>query len=138
MNITKAMSGNVEQSYQSIIRNSNKDDYKKKLQIRKSPLNTKALLEHYYYSFNRSPPGHEYNQRNYYQNDLNIPQQKYMKKYDTDFINLDENINIDDYIKKNQNRKKIKVKVLEVKELEQGKLKLMKLLIKLMKKMKKN
>ena len=107
MNITKAMSGNVEQSYQSIIRNSNKDDYKKKLQIRKSPLNTKALLEHYYYSFNRSPPGHEYNQRNYYQNDLNIPQQKYMKKYDTDFINLDENINIDDYIKKNQNRKKI-------------------------------
>ncbi len=108
MNITKALSGNIEQNYQNIVRNNNKDEYKKKLQLRKSPLNTKTLLKHYYYSFNRSPPGHtEYNQRNYFQNDVNIPQQKYMKKYDTDYINLDENININDYIKKNQNMKKI-------------------------------
>ena len=103
MNLNKGLSGNIDQAYEHIIRSNINNDYRRPLQNRKSPLNNNSLRNNYYYSFNKPPEATPYIGEGYYQN----IRPKYMKKFDSDNINLDENININDYLSKVQNRKKI-------------------------------
>ena len=103
MNIKKEISGNISQAYENIIRNSNNKDYKRVLHNRKSPL-YKNLK--YFNSFNRSPePSRLIQDDNYYNQNYQKP--SFFNKYDTEFIKLEENFNINDYLKKNQNRKRV-------------------------------
>ena len=103
MNLNKGFSGNIDQAYDHIIRSNINNNYRRPLQNRKSPLNNNNLRSNYYYSFNKPPEGTPYIGEGYYQN----IRPKYMKKFDSENINLDENININDYLSKLQNRKKI-------------------------------
>ena len=103
MNVKKIESGNIEQAYNNIMINEN--EYRRGLQSRKSPLNKNALRNTNYYSFNRSPPPLQRIQDNYYYQ--NNPRINYINKYDTEVIKLEENININDYLNKNKNKKRI-------------------------------
>ena len=105
MNIKKVKSGNIDQAYENLIRNNTNNDYNRTLHNRKSPL-YKNNLRNNFYSFNRSPPPSQMNKGNY--NDQNNPWTRKMNKYDSEIINLEANININDYLKKNQNRKRAK------------------------------
>jgi hypothetical protein len=100
MNVKKETSGNIEQAYENIVGNKNQTNYKMNLNNRKQPLNN-------YYSFNRAPDYSKFNQMsNNYPEEQNAPQKEHIKRYDTNYINLEENINIDDYIKQNEKRNK--------------------------------
>ena len=108
MNFKKITSGNIDDDYENLIRYNNNinNDYKRVLHNRKSPLYKNNLRNNNnFYSFNKSPEPPNYNQhKNYfYQNNL---WQRNMNKYETDIINLDDNININDYLRKNQNMKR--------------------------------
>ena len=100
MNVKKETSGNIEQAYENIVGKNNQTNYKMNLNNRKQPLNN-------YYSFNRAPDYSKFNQMNdNYPKEQNDPQKEHIKRYDTNYINLEENINIDDYIKQNEKRNK--------------------------------
>ena len=103
MNLNKGLSGNIDQAYEHIIRSNINNDYRRPLHNRKSPLNNNYLRSNYYYSFNKPPEATPYVGEGYYQN----IRPKYMKKFDSENIDLEENININDYLSKIQNRKKI-------------------------------
>ena len=99
MNIKKVKSGNIDQAYENLIRNNTKNDYNRTLHNRKSPL-YKNNLRNNFYSFNRSPPPSQMNKGNY--NDQNNPWTRKMNKYDSEIINLEANIYINDYLKKSK------------------------------------
>ena len=102
MNLNKGFSGNIEQAYENIFINNKNSDYRRPLQNRKSPLNNNSLRNNHYYTFNKPPESIPYIGEGYCQN----IRPNFIKIDNSDNINLDENININDYLIKNQNRKK--------------------------------
>ncbi len=101
MNKRKTMSGNVDQAYDNIIRNNNNANNKVNLQNRKQHVSN-------FYSFNKAPDYSKLNQmNNNHLEEQNDPQKDLMKKLEPYYVNLEENININDYVDKNENRKKI-------------------------------
>ena len=99
MNAKKQESGNIEEAFNNIILSNFGN--RRGLQNRKSPVNKNPLRSTNYNSFNRSPQSSQYIQDEYSQNN---PKIKYITKYDTEDINLEENININDYLNKNKKR----------------------------------
>ena len=102
MNLNKGFSDNIDQAYKNIFNNNINGDFRRPLQNRKSPLNNNNLRNNNYYAFNKSPESRPYIGEGYCQNIA----PNFIKKNDSEYINLDENININDYLIKNQNRKK--------------------------------
>jgi len=102
MNLNKGFSDNIDQAYKNIFNNNINGDFRRPLQNRKSPLNNNNLRNNNYYTFNKSPESRPYIGEGYCQNIA----PNFIKKNDSEYINLDENININDYLIKNQNRKK--------------------------------
>ena len=106
MNLNKGFSGNIDQAYENLFNNNINSNYRRPLQNRKSPLNINSLRKNNYLTFNKSPESKPYIGEGYCQNISS----NFIKKYDSEYINLDENININDYLIRNQNRKKAKEK----------------------------
>ena len=100
MNLNKGFSGNIDLAYENIFKNNINTDHRRPLQNRKSPLNNNSLKNNYY-TFNRSPEPTPYIGEGYCQN----IGPNFIKKFDSEYINLDENININDYLIRTQNRK---------------------------------
>ena len=105
MNFKKITSGNIDQAYENLIRNNTNNNYNRTLHNRKSPL-YKNELGNYFYSFNRSLPPSLMNKGNYI--DQNNPWKRKMNKYDSEIINLEANININDYLIKIEIEKRAK------------------------------
>ena len=111
MNIKKGISGNIEQAYQNIIlsNNNNNNNYKRTLQKRKTPFNPHGLKKQNYYSVNRSPGPTLYDQKkkNYpevqIQNDIN--------RRETKESNIEKKIHINEYLGKNNIRKKLSERI---------------------------
>ena len=104
MDLNKGFSGNIDQSYENIFNTNINGDHRRPAQNRKSPLNNNNLRNNYYYTINKSPESRPFIGEGYCQN-INP---NFIRKYNSEYTNLDENININDYLIKNQNRKKVK------------------------------
>ena len=107
MNIKKEISGNIDHAFKNIIlNNKNKNsNHKKTFQNRKSPVNKSSLRSNNYYSFNRSPGPTLYDKKNNYyypENQNQIGNDIYA--YESKDLNLEENININNYLDLNKNK----------------------------------
>ena len=107
MNFQKGISANIEQAYENIFLNDNNNDnnYKRTLQNRQSPKNKYGLRKQNYYSFNRSPGPTLYDQKKTYYPEVQI--QNDINRHEDAGLNVEKNININDYLGKNIITKKL-------------------------------
>ena len=101
MNINRKYLDDIDKKYQYIFKYNSSNVFKPPLQNMKSPINKNNLKNNNYFSFNKQPETNYIQDNNYY-----IPTSNYIRKSDSEDINLDENININDYLRENENRKK--------------------------------